>query len=433
MRRKYIVWVIVLGIIGGMVWYGLAQNPPPLPGPLPPFTPNSVLTAAQLNALVDRMNAILDVITKGFNEAPQTINVDCNAGDSLGQTLQQAEAGDTIRISGTCPETVTVNRSGLTLDGQGSAILDGAGSSVPVVTVAGARGVTITNLTVQNGSLGILGLDGAAVRLLGVTVQNTTNEGIRVEQASAGFLSDCTVQASSLDGIAIVDTASAVLSGTITSTNNGNDGFRVVRNANASALAGTTIILQNNMGAGLFVGTSSHFEDFGSTTTVRNNQRGGVLVADASSATLHADISNNSGAGIVVQDSSSASLTNATINGNSNHGVLLLNACSCRMENTTISGNGFDGVGVESGCSATMRATTVTNNAAFGVSIEDARARIEASSIQNNLDPNSDIEVIFGARLLIDPATLGLTRVIGCDTTSLVRDVTTLASLSPCP
>ena len=84
------------------------------------------------------------------------------------------------------------------------------------------------------------------------------------------------------------------------------------------------------------------------------------------------------------------------------------------MEGTTISGNGFDGVGVQSGCSATMHTTTVTNNAAFGVSIEDARARIEGSSIQNNQDPGTDIEVIFGGRLLIDPATLGLTRSIGC-------------------
>ena len=328
MRKKFIVWVTVIGVTGGLGCYGLAQNQPTLPGPLPPFTPNGVLTAAQLNALVDRMNAILDVLTQKFNETPQTIVVDCNAGNTLGQALQQVEEGATIRISGTCLETVTVDRSGLTLDGQGSAILDGSGASLPVITVAGARGVTITNLTVQNGSLGILGLGGSDVRLLGVTVQNTVHEGIRFEQTSSGFLSDCTVQASGLDGIAIVDTANAVLSGTITSTNNGNDGFRVLRNANASALAGTTIILQNNAGSGLFVGASSHFEDFGSTTTVHNNQRGGVWVAEASSATLHADISNNTGAGIVVQDSSSASLTSATINGNSNHGVLLLNACS---------------------------------------------------------------------------------------------------------
>jgi parallel beta-helix repeat protein len=434
MRSRFIAVIALIGVAVGAGWYVFAQpDEPALPNPLAPFIPNSVLTTTQLNAIVDRINAIMTLINAEIDaDTPQTIAVDCNAGGTITQAFQDADDGDTLQISGTCHETVTLFLDGITLDGQGSAIIDGGDTSVPVVTIGGVQGVTLMNMTIQNGRLGILGIDGAGLRLLGVTVQNATNEGIRLEGASAGFLSDCTVQASGLDGIAVIGSANALLAGTITSINNGNDGLRIFRNASASSLAETTITLQNNLGAGLSVEASSHFADFNSTLLVSNNQGDGVFVTGASSVMLHADISSNIGNGISVQDSSSAMITNASINGNSSNGVLLSNACSGRIENTTISGNGFDGIGVNNGCSVVVRTTLVTNNAAIGVAIEDARARLEMSNIQNNQDQIRDIGVIFGGRLTIDPATLGNFPRIACDLTSLVRDTSDRPLSVPC-
>jgi len=62
---------------------------------------------------------------------------------------------------------VTITTDGITLDGQGSAVVDGGGGSpvefTGVVTVNGARNVTIKGLTVQRGpGEGILGRRGAA-------------------------------------------------------------------------------------------------------------------------------------------------------------------------------------------------------------------------------------------------------------------------------
>lgn len=433
MRTTFIAVIVMIGATVGVGWYVFAQTPPTVPAPLPSFPANSVLTSAGLNALVDRINAIVALIDDELNFTPVTISVNCDAGETITQALQDTEGGDTIQITGTCNETVDISFDGLILDGQGSTIIDAGGASLPIVAIAGARNVTIRDITVQNGDLGILGTDGAALRLEGVTVQNTVKEGIRIEDNSTGHLSNSSVTNSGLDGIAVINNSSAVFEGTITSNTNGNDGLRVLQNSSISSLAMASITLDNNMGFGLLVQNSSTFNDFNATLSANNNQNAGVGVFDASSANLNADISNNIGNGIIVE-SSNATIMNATINGNSAGGIVLANVCHGLIENTMITSNGNDGIFVTDGCSAEIRNATVTNNSALGVSIQDARARIEMSTIQNNLDSTTDLVVTFGGRLTIDTVTQGnFIRSIICDATALTRDTIGGSPLSGCP
>ncbi len=55
----------------------------------------------------------------------ETLTVDCTKGETLTKAVERAKPGDTIQVTGTCKETVTITTDRLTLDGQGSAILDG--------------------------------------------------------------------------------------------------------------------------------------------------------------------------------------------------------------------------------------------------------------------------------------------------------------------
>src|SRR5262245_47284940 len=74
--------------------------------------------------------------------------VRCDTGQTLTEALKKAKPGDTLQVTGTCHERVTITTDRLTLDGSGSAVLDGGGGSPTefegVVTIDGAHGVTLT-------------------------------------------------------------------------------------------------------------------------------------------------------------------------------------------------------------------------------------------------------------------------------------------------
>jgi hypothetical protein len=57
------------------------------------------------------------------------INVDCSRGETITRTLTAAVPGDTIRVTGTCRERITITTDRLTIDGQGRTILDGGGGT----------------------------------------------------------------------------------------------------------------------------------------------------------------------------------------------------------------------------------------------------------------------------------------------------------------
>ena len=82
--------------------------------------------------------------------------VNCGAGQSINHALRHAEPGETIFVQGTCHERVVITQP-VTLDGGGSAVIDGGGGSQAVaaefdglVVIDGVTNVNLIGLTVQN-------------------------------------------------------------------------------------------------------------------------------------------------------------------------------------------------------------------------------------------------------------------------------------------
>jgi hypothetical protein len=117
-----------------------------------------------------------------------THTVNCHAGQTIAKALTAAIPGDTVRVRGTGEETVRITQDDILLDGRGTAVLDGQGASQAVLTIDGARRVTIKGLTVRKGFRGLLVRSGAAVRLHGVTAVENTEDGIHLDEGATARL-----------------------------------------------------------------------------------------------------------------------------------------------------------------------------------------------------------------------------------------------------
>src|SRR5215475_14341057 len=95
---------------------------------------------------VPRLMAVLVLIVMAASPswADSVHEVQCDKGQTIEKALKKANPGDTIRLSGTCFERVVVAIDRITIDGQGSASLDGGGGPLAdftgVLTVDGAKG-----------------------------------------------------------------------------------------------------------------------------------------------------------------------------------------------------------------------------------------------------------------------------------------------------
>jgi Right handed beta helix region len=230
-----------------------------------------------------------------------TIRVNCNAGQTIEQALQRARPGTTILVSGTCRERVTITTDRITLDGRGSAILDGRSNnpgtagvqSDPefdgVVIIDGVTGVTLTGLTIQNGlGNGIFGRRSAAFAVRNTAVQDNSVTGIVVSDNSTVELADSTIQRNSSVGIDVFNNSSVILKGAISITNKHELGGVNVFGSSTMEIRGARVQLNNNRGVGLVVGSGSQLAIFGfnvsqgSTLTANANGAGGIVLAGGS-------------------------------------------------------------------------------------------------------------------------------------------------------
>lgn len=237
-------------------------------------------------------------------------NVDCNKGQRIGQALTKADPGDTIRVTGTCREQVTITTDRLTLDGQGTAILDGGGGASGddlsgLLTIDGAREVVVTGFTIQNGpGNGILALHAATFAVKTTTVQDNAFAGIRVTDQSTAELTNFTTQRNQ-NGIRVLNASLVILRENILISGSQGDGadvfgqsiieFRGAHvearnnmfglaaisgqfvNNGFTASQGSSITASNNSFAGIGLGTGS-FQIFGGTAvTAENNGSFGLF------------------------------------------------------------------------------------------------------------------------------------------------------------
>ena len=274
---------------------------------LPTFRSGDVIGAGDLNRIVDQVRRNTSALG-GVGGARHT--VDCDAGETIANAMSRAHSGSTIVISGTCEEAVVVDKDGITLDGGGTAVIDGAGMDRWAVDVTGRQKVTIKGLTVQNGhASGIAITETSGVWMQDVSVRNTRRH---TDYNGDGH------------GIFVGHASSLVLTGTIVADDNAGNGITVWQSGNALAIGNfkprgrpfprASIQTNGNGESGIFVTGSSTFtafSNFGDNTTVhaKENTYAGISLQHTSSMMLGgADIeaTNNGGSGLEVGGGSSA-------------------------------------------------------------------------------------------------------------------------------
>lgn len=157
---------------------------------------------------------------------PRVKTVDCGS-ESLQAALDQAVEGDTINVSGTCNERIIVRQDRVTLDGQGSAIIDGDGLGV------GSHLVRIRAMLVT---------------FRNFKVKNSPSSGIQVHQSASALIEGNTIENCAVDGIVITNSSYARIG-----SPSGD---------HPAAGTGTGNVIQNNDRHGILVRGSSHASIF---------------------------------------------------------------------------------------------------------------------------------------------------------------------------
>ena len=188
----------------------------------------------------------------------------CDKGESLNERLaNKAKAGDTVIVTGTCNERVTVTTGNVTIDGGGTAIIDGTGIAAP-------------------GSL--LRVRALNVSILNLTVQNSPRAGINVEFGGSAIIQGVTSRDNGLHGIAVARAAYAQI---------GPTGF-------------------DHPAAGVPPG--NHLFD---------NTRNGINVRNGANAQIFHNLITGNNRGINISNNGSAEIDGNVITGNADAGIRL--------------------------------------------------------------------------------------------------------------
>ena len=360
---------------------------------LPTFQSGQVLTADQLNRIVEQVRR--NANAAGASGGGTTLTVDCNAGDTIQSKVDAAQPGDTIMITGTCNEAVVVNKDNITLDGGGSAIIDAMDFDNAAIFVNGRQNVTIKGLTVQNGLFGIKIVEGGAVWLEDVTAQNSrikddhdSGNGIMAVQSTSVVLAGTIiVDDNDRHGLGVYRGSGAVVIGNVNvdgrslppaslqADGNGEHGIQVSESSGltaASAYAGNTIIRarNNRKYSGIEVNNGSSLVMFGVDFTATGNAVDGLTVGGSSSAGFYgwsdqskgttALFDSNAGSGIAVWGSSSLQVWD---------GGVAVNITSTNNTGRGLNIWGGSDVGFNSPASAPTSRVVISSNGQEGIEV----------------------------------------------------------------
>lgn len=262
-----------------------------------------------------------------------------NPGQTLQHFLNELNPGDTLIVSGTCNENVVFGegRRNLTIDGQGTATINGSGNpNAPAVQIRG-RGIIITGFRIIGGRHGIQFNRGGTGTVDGNLISGASTHGVVINDNSFARIVASTIEQNGVHGICVCEHASAEI------------GFR------------------------------GDFSTQGSPNTIRNNGNSGITVADSSYAEIESNaVYGNANTGINVNGSSSARIgaesgpagtfaSGNTVEFNGNRGMVVTRSSSAQIVANVIRNNTGDGVGVFRASHADISANVIDSNSGHGV------------------------------------------------------------------
>jgi hypothetical protein len=349
--------------------------------------------------------------------APKTFDVNCDRDDTVHGALDRADPGDTIRVTGTCNERVTIKTDRITLAGSRGAILQGGafrqGAELDgIVTVDGARGVVLRDLTIQRSRAeGVFATRGAALTLENVTLQDNAGAGL--------------------------GSASSTIDVTECTSRRNNAGFDLF-NGTQVVFRGN-IVASDNQTVGIFMGGTSSFEVRGARVEANNNTSGIVVNSNSHIAFWTFNGSQTRGGSI-------------TTSGNSNAGMVLVNgsmeiyseAATVTSTNNgvgiSVAAGGFaspfpqngvrivvenNGVGLDAGSGGNILVIgglSVRNNTTAGIVADNAALTLVSVPFNPSVVSSNalDLNARFGARLTVDGVAFATKT---CEPTVLSRGV----------
>jgi hypothetical protein len=241
--------------------------------------------------------------------------VTCTPTKGLNASIIKLKPGDVLAVTGTCNENVVIppQISGITIDGQGTAIINGIDTTTATLTNRGSNN-TIKSLTITGGQTGIQIQRSSSATIDSVVIDGVGGTGIVVTGSSFARIINSTIQ------------------------NNGNNGVSITENSSAR------------------VGFLTNNDTTASPNTITGNGIRGVTVSESSTAVIIGNnISNNADDGILVNAVSHADIASNTINNNGDNGI-------------NVGRNSGVDLGADTGTSIfeSPNSTTV-NNAGFGL------------------------------------------------------------------
>lgn len=311
------------------------------------------------------------------------IDVDCDLGDSLAAAVEAANPGDTIHVSGTCNENVTIRTDDLTLNGQDTAIVDGGGSGI-VVTVDGARNLAMADLTIRNGSGGILVVNDATLAVTDLIVTGSRSHGIEVihstihatrltseqngrvglivNRNSLAEVTDASLRFN-LSGLVVYSNAVVRFFGTNDMSHSTGQGMTAGLGGAIFSI-GPTLLMNNNGAEGLFVSQQGNVQAIGGVLEANRNASDGIRVDQNASLSLGVPglggeptvgTNDNGGHGVSVQRGSHLLVTGGlTSSGNAVAGIALDDASNATLDGVTASSNGAAGLWIDFGSQVTL-------------------------------------------------------------------------------
>jgi hypothetical protein len=370
--------------------------------------------------------------------------VDCSRGASLAKAVMNADEDTTLNVSGTCSGAVSVTTNGITIDGNGSAVV--TASNADVITVNGAQRITLHRITITGGLNGVVAENDASVSLQSTNVTANMVDGMLLEAGSTATLAGgVSVANNGVFGIDAESSSSLLTTGSNSVTGSGVFGIQVNNGASIS-LTNSTLTLQNNT-LGIQLGTNgSGFIDNTSSLNASGNFADGVTIVSGAHVVLFGGqitSSNNGIHGVSINSKAGLDMdagSQLTVMSNGQDGVHMERASSMTVFNnpafsgfngtSTIHASGNQGIGVNLQTNSGIlvsnyAAIQSTGNAQAGVSADDGSSvsftqTTNVQGVQTNITGNNpDLLLTFGSRLtLLSNDTYGTAH---CDATVLTR------------
>lgn len=303
--------------------------------------------------------------------SPQNVTVNCGAGQSIQQAIDQANITEPLNITvvGTCAEMVTINRDDVSLSsGSPGAGIQAPAGSLAALSLNDARGINLKQMTLVGGSNTLNAYNNSDFTAYQLHVSGGSSTDVSANLGSSGELNGVTVTNAGQSGIVVGNGGSISIDGG-TVSGSGTDGI----DAGGGHIAINGVVVSNS-------GFTGVYASIGGSVVVSNStiQASGVGVRAGTGGSIQLNgnagpvlVEDNQFQGVAVDSGSSVLINGAQVSGNAQDGIIVFGTGSLELQNSTVQSNAGNGVTLALGSSALFQGNTISNNAHDGININD--------------------------------------------------------------